>query len=63
LYINGILSLEGGIPKVEKIKQHLQMLRVMNLKPNFSELVRIYGIDRRKYLMFVDEQDLIERSI
>ncbi|MCD6104643.1 MAG: hypothetical protein J7J43_02485 [Thermosipho sp. (in: Bacteria)] len=48
---------------MEKIKQHLQMLRVMNLKPNFSELVRIYGIDRRKYLMFVDEQDLIERSI
>jgi len=32
---------------VEKIKQHLQMLREMDLKPNFSELARIYGIDRR----------------
>ncbi|QTA37559.1 IS21 family transposase [Thermosipho ferrireducens] len=32
---------------MEKIKQHLQMLRGMNLKPNFSELARIYGIDRR----------------
>ncbi len=32
---------------MERVKQHLQMLRVVNLKPNFSELARIYGIDRR----------------
>jgi len=28
-------------------KKHLQLLRVMDLKPNFSELARMYGVDRR----------------
>ncbi|OOC44855.1 IS21 family transposase [Thermosipho sp. 1074] len=32
---------------MEKVKQHLEMLRGMDLRPNFSELARIYGIDRR----------------
>jgi len=45
--LNGILLLKGGMPEMERVKQHLQMLRVVNLKPNFSELARIYGIDRR----------------
>ncbi|OOC45491.1 hypothetical protein XO09_08975 [Thermosipho sp. 1223] len=47
MYINGILPKEGGIPEMEKVKQHLEMLRGMGLRPNFSELARIYGIDRR----------------
>ncbi|ANQ54580.1 MULTISPECIES: hypothetical protein [unclassified Thermosipho (in: thermotogales)] len=32
---------------MEKVKQHLEVLRGMDLRPNFSELGRIYGIDRR----------------
>jgi len=39
---------------MERIKQQLQMLRVMELKPNFSELGRIYGIDRRTVKKYWD---------
>ena len=33
--------------KIEKIKQELLVMKTLNIKPNFSELSRIYKIDRR----------------
>lgn len=33
--------------KLEKIKQELLIMKTLNIKPNFSELSRIYKIDRR----------------
>lgn len=39
---------------MERNKQQLQMLRVMELKPNFSELGRIYGIGRRTVKKYWD---------
>lgn len=33
--------------KLEKIKQELLIMKTLNLKPNYSELSRIYKIDRR----------------
>lgn len=32
---------------MEKMKKHLEIIRMMGMKPNFSELSRIYGFDRR----------------
>ncbi|WP_459996664.1 transposase, partial [Marinitoga arctica] len=32
---------------MEKVKQQLEIIRMMGMKPNFSELGRIYGYDRR----------------
>jgi transposase len=32
---------------MEKLKIQLEIIRMMNMKPNYSELGRIYGIDRR----------------
>ena len=33
--------------KIEKIKQELLVMKTLNIKPNFSELSRIYKVDRR----------------
>ena len=33
--------------KIEKIKQELLIMKTLNIKPNYSELSRIYKIDRR----------------
>lgn len=33
--------------KIEKIKQELLVMKTLNIKPNYSELSRIYKIDRR----------------
>lgn len=33
--------------KIEKLKQELLVLKTLNIKPNYSELSRIYKIDRR----------------
>ena len=33
--------------KIEKIKQELLVMKTLNIKPNFSELSRIYKLDRR----------------
>ena len=33
--------------KLEKIKQELLIMKTLNIKPNYSELSRIYKIDRR----------------
>lgn len=33
--------------KLEKIKQELLIMKTLNIKPNYSELLRIYKIDRR----------------
>lgn len=33
--------------KTEKIKQELLVMKTLNIKPNFSELSRIYKVDRR----------------
>jgi len=33
--------------KIEKIKQELMIMKTLNIKPNYSELSRIYHIDRR----------------
>jgi hypothetical protein len=32
---------------MEKMKRQLEMIRMIGMKPNFSELSRIYGFDRR----------------
>ncbi|GAB6190251.1 hypothetical protein JCM30566_19950 [Marinitoga arctica] len=32
---------------MEKLKQQLEIIRMKGMKPNFSELGRIYGYDRR----------------
>ena len=32
---------------MEKMKKQLEIIRMMGMKPNFSELSRIYGLDRR----------------
>lgn len=32
---------------MQNLTAHLNMIRAMKMKPNFSELARIYGIDRR----------------
>ena len=33
--------------KIEKLKQELLVMKTLNIKPNFSELSRIYKLDRR----------------
>lgn len=33
--------------KIEKLKQELLILKTLKIKPNYSELSRIYKIDRR----------------
>ena len=33
--------------KIEKLKQELLIMKTLNIKPNYSELSRIYKIDRR----------------
>ena len=33
--------------KIKKIKQELLVMKTLNIKPNFSELSRIYKVDRR----------------
>lgn len=37
----------GGIPNMMNITAQLNILKAMDLKPNFSQLSREYGIDRR----------------
>ena len=32
---------------MEKMKKHLEIIRMIGMKPNFSELSRMYGFDRR----------------
>ena len=32
---------------MKNLTAHLNMIRAMKMKPNFSELARIYGMDRR----------------
>lgn len=32
---------------MKNLTAHLNMIRAMKMKPNFSELARIYGVDRR----------------
>lgn len=46
MYIIAILIL-GGMAVEEKLKTQLRIIEIMNLKPNFSELARKYGFDRR----------------
>ena len=38
---------ETYIKKVEKLKQELLIMKTLNIKPNYSELARIYKMDRR----------------
>ena len=38
---------ETNIKKVEKLKQELLIMKTLNIKPNYSELARIYKMDRR----------------
>ena len=33
--------------KIEKLKQELLIMKTLNIKPNYSELSRIYKVDRR----------------
>ena len=33
--------------KIEKLKQELLIMKTLNIKPNYSELSRIYKLDRR----------------
>jgi len=33
--------------RMKNLTAHLNMIRAMKMKPNFSELARIYGVDRR----------------
>lgn len=33
--------------KIEKLKQELLIMKTLNIKPNYSELARIYNLDRR----------------
>jgi transposase len=35
------------IPKMKELKKQIEIIKVMGMKPNFSELARMYGIDRR----------------
>ena len=46
MYIIAILIL-GGMAVEEKLKTQLRIIEIMDLKPNFSELARKYGFDRR----------------
>ena len=43
--------------KKEKVKKHLEIIRKIGLKPNFSELSRIYGFDRRTIKKYWDEYE------
>ena len=40
--------------KIEKIKQELLVMKTLNIKPNFSELSRIYKLDRRTIKRYND---------
>ena len=33
--------------KIEKLKQELLIMKTLNIKPNYSELSKIYKLDRR----------------
>jgi len=39
---------------MEKMKKQLEMIRMIGMKPNFSELSRIYGFDRRTIKKYWD---------
>ncbi len=43
----GILLFVGGIPKMKNLLGQINIFKAMETKPNFSELAREYGIDRR----------------
>lgn len=37
----------GGIPMNDMVLSELNIIRILEMKPNFSDLSKIYGIDRR----------------
>lgn len=41
--------------KIKKIKQELLVMKTLNIKPNFSELSRIYKVDRRTIKRYNEE--------
>ena len=43
----GILLFVGGIPAMKNLLGQIGILKAMEIKPNFSELSREYGVDRR----------------
>jgi transposase len=43
----GILLFVGGIPAMKNLLGQISILKAMEIKPNFSELAREYGVDRR----------------
>jgi len=43
----GILLFVGGIPKMKNLLGQISIFKAMEIKPNFSELAREYGVDRR----------------
>jgi hypothetical protein len=48
VYIIAILVL-GGIAMECSLRAQLKIIKLMDLKPNFSDLARQYGFDRRTY--------------
>ena len=44
----------GGVPMNNKLLTQLKILKLMDTKPNFSELARIYSVDRRTIKKYYD---------
>ena len=42
--------------KIEKLKQELLIMKTLNIKPNYSELSRIYKLDRRTIEKYSDDE-------
>ena len=51
---NLAILIEGGIAMEDILRAQLIIIKTMDLKPNFSELSRKYGYDRRTVKKYYD---------
>ncbi len=61
MYIVAIFIL-GGIAMEDSLRVQLSIIKAMELKPNFSELARKYGFDRRTIKKYYDGYEGKPRS-